>query len=192
MDTKILVQVLYYISIKLNKNIDKLTALKLIYFADRYHLRKYARMITDDTYYAMHYGPVASNVKDILAFSLTDEEEKYMSGFIKQVNKNTYKAINNTIELNMLSDSDKEALDFACKNFGHHSSKDLVDITHEYPEWLRFKKTFEGNHTKREKIVMSDFFEDALNSTDPFSEISKEVTELSKEFYFGEFDGIAK
>ena len=43
----------------------KMKALKLVYIADRYHLRKYGRLITNDTYFAMNYGPVPSGTKDI-------------------------------------------------------------------------------------------------------------------------------
>jgi len=62
MDTKIILQAVYYLSTKLG-TIDKLHAIKYFYFADKYHLMKYSRMITNDTYYAMKMGPVASNVK---------------------------------------------------------------------------------------------------------------------------------
>jgi len=40
--------------------------LKLAFFADRYHLRNYARPISGDIYYAMKLGPVPSALKDII------------------------------------------------------------------------------------------------------------------------------
>jgi hypothetical protein len=49
--------------------INKMKAIKLIYFADRYHLRKYGRPITNDEYLAMDYGLVSSGVKDIAEMS---------------------------------------------------------------------------------------------------------------------------
>ena len=39
---------------------------KILYFADQRHLSLYGRSITGDTYIAMQYGPVPSNVDDIL------------------------------------------------------------------------------------------------------------------------------
>lgn len=45
-------------------------ALQLVYFADRYHLRKFGRPITNDEYFAMPYGPVASGAKDIAEGSI--------------------------------------------------------------------------------------------------------------------------
>ena len=65
MNIKTIVQSIYYLLDNTNKSLDKLSILKLVFFADRYHIRKYARTITNDTYYAMQYGPVASNVKKV-------------------------------------------------------------------------------------------------------------------------------
>ncbi len=42
---------------------SKLILLKFIFLADRYHLRKFGRTITGDSYRAMTYGPVAQHVR---------------------------------------------------------------------------------------------------------------------------------
>ena len=83
----------------------------------------------------------------------------------------------------MLSNTDKEALDFAIDNFGHHKTFDLVEITHKYPEWKRFELSLEDGLT-REKIIMEDFFEDTTIENDPYNCISNEVVNLSRDFYF--------
>ena len=46
-------QALNFFAIKNEGHIDKLPALKLIFLADRYHLRKHARPITNAEYVAM-------------------------------------------------------------------------------------------------------------------------------------------
>jgi len=45
--------------------INKPKALKLVYFADRCHLRRFGRPITGDEHLAIPYGPVASGAKDL-------------------------------------------------------------------------------------------------------------------------------
>ncbi len=185
MDMKVIIQSLYYISSKLNKQVDKLTALKLIFFADRYHVRKYARLITNDTYYAMAYGPVASNIKNVLSFDfLSLQEEEYAKQFIKKVDEHNYNVIENILDedLDMLSETDKEALRFAIDAFGNQNSYSLVDETHKYTEWKRFENTI-NDTLKREKIVMTDFFDDSNIKNDPYKIIPKEKVALSKEFY---------
>ena len=41
-------------------------ASKILYFADKYHLERYARPITGDIYVAMEMGPVPSRIYDLL------------------------------------------------------------------------------------------------------------------------------
>jgi len=185
MDMKVIIQSLYYISFQLDKKIDKLTALKLIFFADRYHARKYARFITDDTYYAMEYGPVASNVKNFLSFDFSSlAEQKYSEKFIRQENEMFYIAKENVLSesLDMLSETDKEALNFSVDLFGHKSSFQLVQETHKYPEWKRFEHTL-SDTLKREKILITDFFESSSIQDDPFDIIPQDKVLLSKDFY---------
>ena len=63
-----IVQVLYHILVKIGPT-DKIKLVKLVYLSDKYHLLKYARTITNDSYFAMKLGPVGSTLKDILAFN---------------------------------------------------------------------------------------------------------------------------
>ncbi len=53
-------QALNFFAAKAGGKINKMKALKLVFFADRYHLRKYGRPVVGDEYLAMNYGPVAS------------------------------------------------------------------------------------------------------------------------------------
>jgi len=58
-------QALNYFARQEGGSINKLKALKLLFFADRYHLRKYGRPVSECAYYAMTHGPVASEAKQI-------------------------------------------------------------------------------------------------------------------------------
>jgi uncharacterized phage-associated protein len=46
--------------------VDKYATLKILYFAEKKHLSIYGRLITDDKFAALNYGPVPSNSYDIL------------------------------------------------------------------------------------------------------------------------------
>lgn len=183
MDIRVSVQAMYYIAKCLNKPVDKLTLLKLVFFADRYHLRKYARTITDDTYFALQYGPVASNTKDVLDDLQTEATgELYAQRFIHQIDLKTYQAKENNEELDYLSETDIEALNFAIENFGSLGSFDLVNLTHEYPEWKRFEHSLKSG-MRTERMNMDDFFEDSILPDDKFKLISREIVETSKAIY---------
>src|SRR3989344_6731266 len=65
-DYKKITQVLNYIAEKQGGVVDYMKALKLLYLADRLHLRKYGRLITDDRLIAMKYGTLGSQARDIV------------------------------------------------------------------------------------------------------------------------------
>lgn len=106
---------------------------KILYFADQRHLSLYGRSITGDTYIAMQYGPVPSNVDDILKAVRGDS---FFSGYVDRLKdkiffENRY-IIKGLVEPDMdeLSVSDVECLDYAIdlcrdKNFGQ-----LTDLSH--------------------------------------------------------------
>ncbi|MBL1245132.1 MAG: SocA family protein [Sulfurimonas sp.] len=183
MDANIILESFYYLTKKLKAPIDKLAAIKMLFFADRYHLRKYGRLISDDTYYALPHGPVASNALDIINLVLNENNTGTQKQYIKKDLGTTFSAVDTEYELDYLSDSDEEALDFVIAEFGDMKAWDLRDLTHEYPEWKRYKQTLESQSSRRELIIMSDFFEEADIDNDPFVVIPKRAVELSKELY---------
>ncbi len=48
---------------------DKYAVLKILYFAEKKHLVKYGRLITDDKFAALKFGPVPSNSYDLLDYN---------------------------------------------------------------------------------------------------------------------------
>lgn len=156
-----------------NKSQNKLLIVKLMWAADRYHLRKYGRLVTGDTYFAMKNGPVASCVLNILDQDKTDHHlttPKHVIYLNKYLNRTEQNKIEPTIDTDMdqFSETDIEAMEFALKHFLNKAS--LVDFTHEYPEWKRFEKLLTPSH-RREQMHYLDFFEDPKPSkvpSDPF------------------------
>ena len=92
-------QALNWFCIKNNNKLNKTKAVKLIFFADRYHLRKYGRLVTSEEYYAMKLGPVASKTYNMLKTLNSDEINKY--------------TCNGEFNQDVFSESDMEALKFS-------------------------------------------------------------------------------
>lgn len=184
MDANIILEAFYYLAKKMNAPVDKLAAVKLLFFADRYHLRKYGRLISEDTYFALPHGPVASNSLDILNLILDGQSAGVSKTYLNKESKHAFVAVDSQYDLEYLSDSDIEALDFVIEKFSHHEAWELRNLTHDYPEWKRYKSTLESNSSKREKIIMNDFFKNADVENDPYTIISDETVELSQELYF--------
>lgn len=187
-DYKKAVQAINYLAKKEGGEIDKLKLIKLIYFADRYHIRKYGRPIINDTYWAMRLGAVASSTKDIAEFSnfLDSKELNYAKNFINtKKNSNLVNSIGDA-DLDIFSKSDIEALNFSYSKFGAFKASKLVDICHKYPEWEKFKNSLESGETTREQMNYLDFFENPKKGDDDFltdGEVLKAAKELFTENY---------
>lgn len=77
------IQPVLYILNKSGKALDPHKIAKILYFADKLHLKKYARTITEDTYIKMNYGPVPSTIYDIIK-SVLGKSTKYSTEFVSQ------------------------------------------------------------------------------------------------------------
>ncbi len=188
MDYKNSIQAIDYLATKYTYNctqVNKMAVLKLLFFAERYHLRKYGRMITDDTLYAMKHGPVVSGARNILYFDNIDTDNKYAQEILENINQYNFMSKNTLSyeDYDHLSETDKEALSFAIEKFGHLDEWDLVDETHKYPEWKKFEREFSAHSGHRENINIDDLFSDNISENDPYTCIPMELVKLSKEFY---------
>jgi len=176
-----ILQALYYIQNKAptdnQSRFNRVWLLKMMYFADRYHIRNFGILATDDTYFAMNLGPVASTTFDILKnnHSNTNLPETAVVEF----SEHDVRIMPQTEE--RLSESFKESIDFALNTFGSYSWSKLSDISHKYPEWKKHQTTLEING--RACMDLADFFDDPEDeANDPFKE-DKEFLGLLKEDY---------
>ena len=162
-------QALNVLAQKAGGRISKLKALKLLFFADRYHVRKYGRSIANDTYLAMKLGPVASGAKNLAEGNrsfLSSEERNYSGKYIRPVDKNLYETVGHP-DMDVFSETDEEALEFAWARFGGMGRFELAQVTHEYPEWKRHAAALECNASTRESMCWLDSLEDPPPPLDP-------------------------
>jgi len=185
------IESLYYILKKIGKA-DKLKLTQLMYLADKYHLLYFGRTITNDDYYTTQCGIVGTTVKDILSFDsslpeeesfISKEEKDYFLNLIEKVENYNFKAKEKDITFNMLSETDKEALDFVIKKFGNMSSSELVELTDKYPECYKYKDLFKSKLTKRKRVDTIELL--STLESDPL-EVSKEHIEFVKEMLLGQ------
>lgn len=161
-------QALNYLAHRQGGQINKMKALKLIFFADRYHLRKYGRPIVGDAYWAMAYGPVASMVMNIADNdSWLDEcEREYANRYLRSSEDRRYVEAAGDLDEGVFSDSDLEALAFVWEKLGGLSQWQLVDLSHGYPEWQKHRESLQRGTCKRVPMEYADFFLDP-DSDDP-------------------------
>lgn len=171
-------QVINFFARLSGNKINKLKLIKLIYFADKYHLRKYGRTITEDEYWAMDMGPVQSTVKDIIDNSsyLSDYEKEYRNKYIHK-NENTVSS-KNDVDEDVLSDSDIEAIKLVWDRLGKLSKKELIDKTHKNAEWKRYENSLLC--ATRIKMPIESLFAD---SDDFINDMTKNDVEHSKSVF---------
>ncbi|HEV8660169.1 MAG TPA: Panacea domain-containing protein [Thermoanaerobaculia bacterium] len=140
-----LVQALAFFSNRGLRDLDKMKAAKLLFHADKYHLLKYGRPIIGDQYACMEYGPVPSTslnvMNDVLAndphFPPVVKElfDKYIE--VERPFFRGYPVFRAKIQpdLDVFSDSDIEALEYAHKTYGSKSAWKLSEESHEDSSW---------------------------------------------------------
>lgn len=153
--------------------LNKMKALKLLFFADRYHLRKYGRPVSDCSYFAMRNGPVGSEAKNIAEGSirLQPRSRTYACRFVRRKDAYHYDSIAE-VDRQVLSETDIEALEFAWRTFGQFTQYQLRDITHHYPEWKRHAAKLRRDGHKRVEMNYSDFFGEPDIGYNPCHELS--------------------
>ncbi len=144
------IEVLLYVAKRVP---DVYAALKILYFADKEHLAKYGRLISGDSYVAMRLGPVPSGAYDLVknargeGFCMADLP--IQEAFTADRTTITPRREPN---LDLLSQSDIECLDFAIRRYGHMSLGQLKRLSHREKA---YQDADENDFMSLEQIVLS-------------------------------------
>jgi uncharacterized phage-associated protein len=143
---EIAIEAILYIANRVERS-DIHKICKILYYADQQHLSKYGRSITGDTYIAMNYGPVPTNVEDIFKAVRGDS---VFSQYVEGIRNDSFDFFNKFIlrpkreaDLDYLSESDVECLDMAIAKCKDLSFQQLTDLSHDLA-W---------NNTQRDRAI---------------------------------------
>ncbi len=158
------------------KNSQELTKLrinKLLYFLDKIHIQKYGRLVLNDRYYRLEFGPIPSVsyniINDFFMPEIKISGKKIINNrlkkyFIADKNQNGYDLLNlkQEVNFNSLSESELEVLDEVLTNYGKKSTGDLVNLSHkdktwtetEEPDEIDYSLFLEGLTGKRKKAML--------------------------------------
>ena len=188
-DTRKIIQALTYIAYQQpGHKINSMKAYKLLWLADRYHLRQYGRTITGDTFFALPHGVVPSDAKNVVEHQATHipTDEKYRDKYIKRLGKYSFQAITEP-DVMLFSDSDQEVLDKILQVYGALDQYELEKLSHKFPEWLAYESKLQAESTpKAYKIDIDYFFDEAKEDNSGLFADDPEKIALIKE-YFHEF-----
>lgn len=159
----------------------KLRIAKLLYFIDKYHIRKYGRFVLNDRYYRLPLGPVPSLslnyindfFKPEIRISGMKVEKNPLEGYFsadKYRNNDVLKLKNKDVNLNSLSDSELEAVDQVIKKYGYFPTPGLINISHNDKTW---------KETSEPKEINPELFLDGLLEKE--KEAIKKIWEIDQE-----------
>ncbi|MGM4980902.1 Panacea domain-containing protein [Rhizobium sp. 11_C7_N12_5] len=136
MDKEKAVEALVYVASKA-PGVGRFHAAKILYFAERFHLRAYGRPIVGDRYIAMDHGPVPSFIYDALKGSVAPEDRETVDGALVKIDAYrhpAYKAARDP-DISYFSETDLECLDKAIKHCIGRSFGAISDETHNHVAW---------------------------------------------------------
>jgi hypothetical protein len=123
---------------------------KMLFEADKYHLNKYERPVTGDSYMAMEFGTVPK-------WLYTGACEKPNTDFVRS---GKYLHAKRMPIISMLSESDIEALEIGYKKYAGFDFNGVKEINHKEPAWKKHEKIL--RILKCVDIPFEDIVEDVL------------------------------
>lgn len=111
-----------------------LKLIKLLYLADRQSLVESGTPITGDRFVSMDRGPVLSKVLDLIRADPRTGASAWHEYVSPPVNFEV--SLLRPAEGDELSEYERDLLDRVVEEYGHMSRWDLVEHTHDLPEWV--------------------------------------------------------
>jgi uncharacterized phage-associated protein len=157
-------------------SLDKLKACKLFYYIDKLHLIEYGRFVSNDIYFKLPYGPIPSQILDILndKKNLFEDEKEYLNKYLViGGDRNKTIKCKNKPDLNELSKSEIIIMNRVVKEYGRYTPGRLIDISHEEPAWK--------NADEHGKISLHDLIADLPDDRkNALLELFKEDSDTNK------------
>lgn len=169
--TKLKAILLYFCKNTNPRFLGKTKLMKLFYFLDFLHIKRYGVPVTYDEYYHLEHGPIPTIIKNLIDNLADNPDDSVLSDTIiieKNEGQNLQRVVKirelNKEDESLLSKSELDVLGEVCARFGEQSTKIVEKASHEEAPWLLTNEL--------EKISYS------LASKDPDCQIASEDLEL--------------
>lgn len=125
--------------------LGKVKLMKLFYFLDFMHLKKYGAPVTYDTYVNLEYGPIPSAIKNLVDTAMEDVDNALLADTIKfqQLQRNDGANMYRIVPTRKFTEQDKkyftptelETLEAVCRRFGDKNTEYVKKVSHEEAPW---------------------------------------------------------
>ena len=134
---------LYFCNNTDSRFLGKVKLMKLFYFLDFVHIKKYGAPITFDTYVHLEHGPIPSTIKNLVDEACDDVDNSILADTIYFENVVDI-AMKRILPKRDFSENDKkyfskselEVLETVCRRFGAQNTKYIEDASHKEAPWL--------------------------------------------------------
>ena len=147
---------------------DKYQVVKFFYLADREHLNRYGRPITQEEYFALPYGPVASKAMDLVEGDRWTMREAGVDSLPFEVGCERRKGKDVTVlgaplrdvNTDLFSKSDFKVFDEIIAKYGQCDFEELFKVTHDHAAyknaWGRKKPNSKRAEMYYDEMIESD------------------------------------
>jgi len=126
------------------KYLGKVKLMKLFYFLDFLHVKRYGSPVTYDRYVHLEHGPIPQGIKNLIDTAADDLDNSLLTDTITferpqgidMVRMLPKRVFSNT-DKNYLSETEMEILEFVCAKFGNKNTKYVEDLSHQEAPWLK-------------------------------------------------------
>ena len=164
--------ILYFCEHTDSKFLGKVKLMKLFYFLDFIHVKKYGTPVTFDRYVKLEHGPIPSTIKSLVDDAGEDIEHSLLADTIDIRKPDDIRMYNvlarrklTEDELKMFSDTELEVIGLVCSRFGDKNTDYIEKASHKEAPW-------------RETQMLQDI-PYSLAANDPDCKVSKEEIELA-------------
>ncbi|MEK7070003.1 MAG: Panacea domain-containing protein [Patescibacteria group bacterium] len=137
---------LYFCANTDQKFLGKVKLMKLFYFLDFTHVKKYGMPVTFDNYVNLEHGPIPSTIKNLVDAACDDADNSVLADVI-YCERSEESMINRILPKRNFSENDKkyfskselDVLEVVCMRFGARNTKYIEDASHKESPWKKTK-----------------------------------------------------
>lgn len=135
---------LYFCTYTDPKFLGKVKLMKLFYFLDFMHVKKYGAPVTYDLYVNLEHGPIPSAIKNLVDTADDDIDNSVLADIIR-IEKSDEADIHRIVASRKFTEKDKEyfslteldILEKVCERFGSKNTKYIKDVSHKEAPWQK-------------------------------------------------------
>jgi len=143
---KLKATILYFGTYTDPKFLGKVKLMKLFYFLDFLHVKKFGAPVTYDSYINLEYGPIPSMIKNMVDTADDDIDNSLIADTI-MIEKITGSDMHRIVPVRKFTENDEkhfsenelEILKKVCLRFGSKNTKEIVDASHNEAPWKETK-----------------------------------------------------